>query len=752
PLAHGKVGDYLLENDVAHFIVQDVGQRDMYSVGAFGGNLIDAELVGAPGLDNVLEIQPAVNAETVINAQTIEIVNDGSNGAPAIIRTCGPDDLLDFVNPSAVVEAAGIPYPSIADDRDSLVEGCTSYILESGSTAVQMVTTIFNIGTGNDRLLVGDFINAAGEVELWGSGTVGIGEQLTADLGVLSFIGFGEATGVDYAHVTLPEPSVGIPSSFFSTSGVAFVLHSQSLIASLLGTPAWFQLGPGESRSFDRYFGVGDGSGANAIDLENRVKGVTSGVISGCVTVGGVAAPGARVGIGPVNAGAFTALASNWTTDATGCYSGTLAEGDYGVAGWREGTPYEGGGTTPLIHNVTIADGVPVVQDIALPATGRLSVSVVDAASNPLPARVSVVGFDPSPELVFVAPGVLGNETTGMFRDQNDIVPFGLSAARYTDASGIVAFDVEPGSYHVYVSRGTEYSRYDTPVTITAGATTNVAAQIAAVLDTTGFLSSDFHVHGINSADSRVSHSDRVRQFAGEGVDNIIMTDHHAHTDLDPIISALGYDGLVTSTVGEEVTTWDTGHYNAYPMTVDPNLPSGGSSDWGKAAPPGEDFPSAGNYIANPVEVEQIILNNPTATADTVVQINHIDSHFVPMEIDTSLVPPSSGLTNVELIAFRMQPGSGNLFHHFPALEVWNGDSRGHQSSFLNERIGIWFNLMNQGLLSTAIADTDTHRFQNLGAAGARTWTSSSTDDPSLLSETELSQAVLVGRAIGGQG
>jgi hypothetical protein len=99
-----------------------------------------------------------------------------------------------------------------------------------------------------------------------------------------------------------------------------------------------------------------------------------------------------------------------------------------------------------------------------------------------------------------------------------------------------------------------------------------------------------------------------------------------------------------------------------------------------------------------------------------------------------------------------LDPASGNLFHHFPALEVWNGDDRGQQSNFRNERIGIWFNLLNQGLLTTAIADTDTHRIQNLGGAGAVTWTSSTTDDPSLISESELSQAVLVGRAIGGQG
>ena len=49
-----------------------------------------------------------LNVETVVNAQTIVVVNDGQNGTPAIIRACGPDDLLDFVNPSSQLISAGI--------------------------------------------------------------------------------------------------------------------------------------------------------------------------------------------------------------------------------------------------------------------------------------------------------------------------------------------------------------------------------------------------------------------------------------------------------------------------------------------------------------------------------------------------------------------------------------------------------------------------------------------------------------------
>lgn len=752
PLAHGRVGDYMLANSVARFVIQAPAQRDLYSVGQYGGNIIDAELIARPGTDNFLEIQPAVNLETVINAQTLEIVNDGTDGGAAIIRTCGPDDTLDFVNPSTIIEdIGGLPFPASADDVDYDVEGCTDYVLEADVPYVRMETTIYNYEDGDLPLFVGDYINAAGEVGLWTSGPeMGLGEVLTADLGVMSYIGYGSATGVDYSHVTVPHPDSERSSSFFTASGVSYVLHSQSAIAAILGTPSFFVVPAGGSNSFVRYFGVGDGSGANAIAIENIVKDLAGGTLRGCVTRGGAPAPFARVAAGPIgDNGDITQLASMFLAGADGCYRGAIRAGGYGVAGALDGTPYEGGGSGPLVHSVVVPAGGEAVQDIALPATGALRVTVVDESGSPVPARVTVVGFDPSPEPLFGT-----GDVTGLFNDAGSEPsrPFGIANFAYTDARGIVEIDIEPGDYHLYVSRGIEYSLFDQPLAIAAGATSAVAAQVARVVDTSGFISSDFHVHGIHSADSRVPHADRVRQFAGEGVDNIIMTDHHVHTDLEPTIAALEFTAFVKATIGEEITTWDYGHFNAYPMTVDPTRPSGGSTDWAGAAPPGRNFVEYGAYCLPPAEVDALARTGPTGTADTVLQINHIDSHFHPLRIDSALVPPRAHLSPAERRRFRLDPDGGELFHPFPALEVWNSSTRGGQANFLNERIGIWFNHLNQGLHTTAIADTDTHQFFNLNASGAQTWTASSTDDPPQIDPGEVARSVAAGRAIGSQG
>lgn len=766
PLAHGRLGDWLIENSLVRFIVQDVDQRDMYSVGGFGGNVIDLELKSNPGNDNFIEIQPMLNVETVVNAITIEVVNDGQDGTAAILRTCGPDDLLDFVNPSSTIADAGITPPAELDDNDQPVEACTEYRLEPHVDPLtppvrwlEIETTVANVGTEQQRLLVGDWYNPGGQLEMW-SRNQRLGEATSNAFSLISHFATGEFEGLDYGYTTIPlDPSVpGAQSATqFTTSGITVVLHNASVVGSLLGAPPPFFVDPGSERSFTRYLSVGDGSGANGVEMQTAVRNLDSARIEGCVSVNGMPLEGSRVSVVPN--GNPNLVQTTFVTRPGPCpnYGGKSGVGTFQVAAARRGTPYEGGLATPTFHTITtVANGTHTVN-VDLPATGRLKAHVQDEAGSDLPARVSVAGIDPSPPITAAGAGVpgLGSSLLGLFEDPKEAVPHGIVAFGYSDASGDVAFDVEPGSYQLVVSRGTEYSVHRSPLSISAGSTTAVSVQIARVLDTSGFVSSDFHVHGIRSADSRVADGPRVAQFAGEGVENIIMTDHHAHTDLSPTIAALGLESWVASTIGEEITTFDYGHFNGYPFTIDPTVPSGGSTDWGQAAPPGQDFPSAGALNATPAQIAALATSGDVSTSDTTIQINHIDSHFAPMQIDTSVAGPiSDGLGDAERASRRLPSvaSAGNLFHHFPALELWNGADRAQQNNFLNERIGIWMNHLNKGLRTTAISDTDTHTFGDLETAGARTWTAASSDAVPRLSGAAVANAVDVGRAVGGQG
>jgi hypothetical protein len=760
PLAHSRVGDYMLQSCQARFVIQDVSQRDLYSVGQYGGNLIDAELIGSPGLDNFLEIQPMINVETVINTILAVIVNDGADGQPAVIRTCGQDDLLDFVNPSSQVLDVGLPFPAVLNDNNQPVFACTDYSLSPVDSHIKMETTITNLSGLPIDVLSGDWMNQGGELHVAQTPNIGVGPALTNDLGSMSFFGFGEAVGVDYSY--LATPPVATPGSYVVISGVTVILYSSNVLLALLGVDAGVTIGAGQSHIMTRYIGVGDGSASGAVDLEIAIKGLASASIDGCVTVDGAPAPGAKVTVGTFDVlDDITSMVAHFVTDADGCYAGSLpvptSPITYGVVAARPGTPYQGGLATPQVNDLVFNAGDSQSLDIDLPATGSLQVTTTNAASAPLPTRVTVVGFDPSPPILLEGPSLpgFGGSTLGLFDDPDDPIPFGVVNAAHTGADGIVSFDLEPGSYRVVVSRGTEYSISDTVAVITAGNQTQIAAQIAQVLDTDGFVSSDFHVHGINSADSRISHFNRVEGYAGEGVDNIVMTDHHVHTDLDPMIASLGLGAWVSSTIGEEITTFDYGHFNSYPRTVDNTRISLGSTDWAVAAPPGLEFPSQGAYNATPAEIFTLATTDSTSTVDTTVQINHISSHFQPLKINTALVPPADGLSVAERLERRLdEPLATNLFFPFPALELWNGNSRGAQNSFLNDRMGIWFNLLNQGIETTFIADTDSHRFVNLNMAGASTWTAAApgSDAPGTVDGGEVANMIDSGRAVGGQG
>ena len=757
PLAHGQLGDFLLENDVARFIVQDAPRRDLANVGTFGGNLIDAELVDRPGNDNFLEIQPMVNVETVINAQSVEVVNDGQDGTAAILRACGPDDPLDFINPSSNIrEMIGIELPETIDDRDYDVEGCTEYVLDPGVADVLMITTIFNNQDEELRLFVGDYIAAGGALDPWqvsSQGRNGIGEIIVTPVTALGLVGFDDADGRDYAYVPVPGSGAAATSDVLSTSGVNVVLHGNSILQSIQGAPSNFAIPAGGSRSYARHFAIGDGSGANAVDLVHDVLGTDTGTVRGCVTVGGEPAPGARVAVGRASGGTLRGLTTHFNVDEAGCYSGGILPGDYGAAASRRRTPFENGDPAPLVRSFSVAAGGEAVVDFALPEPARLEVTIANEAGEPIPGRVTLVGFDPSPEPSVTTATPLGTAATWLFRDVgDDRLPFGVADFEYAGADGRAVFDVKPGEYQVVVSRGAEYSRYDTRVVLVGGETQSVDARIARVLDTRGFVSSDFHVHGVDSTDSRVGLEKRALQYAGEGIENVVMTEHNGRTDLNPTIAALGLGDAVHATIGEEITSWEYGHFNGYPFDLVPEHQTEGAVDWARAAEPGRDFVAYGSYTLSPAELAAAAVSGPGARSSTLVQINHIHSHFGPLQIDTSLVPPQSFLSAEGKVAWRIDPSVDNLFHPFPALEIWNGYRRSHQERFFNGDIGIWFNLLNQGIFTAVTGVTDSHSFYNLNAAGARTWTASTTDAPAAIEPDEVAEQVAAGRALLGQG
>ncbi len=778
PQSRCRIGDYLLSNGNIRVVVQDIQRQYLAGIGQFGGQIIDADLVRTVGADrdSFEEWAVSLNIESTAHYTNLTIINDGTNGGPAILRATGVDDLLDLLNPSATIASFGLLLPPTADDFDIPVTVQTDYILDPGSNAVEVETTVLNTSGASIDIFFGEFINGSGQVELFQSG-YGFGEPLIASpcggrskcnqlANMIGYSGELESAGVSYAYAS-DTPN----SSSFSTSGVSVELLGVDALGALIGAAtANFTLEAngttGDSLTFSRLFIVGDGTISSLIDTRIATQCLPFGTVDGTVDLGGsVIADADVVVLGTPANGPGGGLHNNLTrnvvthtrTDAAGAFSLTLPPGSYTLAANFQGALYEGAGTSPTEHSITVVAATTVTQNVSLPTTGALRVIVDDENTDPIAARIAVVGFDPSPDpknnqnllgLIF--------NTTGVFGDQNeDGFPFGVAHNRYADASGDTGeFPMEPGSYRVYVSHGTEYSIDFEDVTITAGATTTVNATVERVIDSTGFVSGDFHVHSIDSPDAAISRTDRVIAMLGEGVDFFATTDHGYRADFSSAITSLGVGGLVSTAIGQEITTFDYGHFNAWPLDLNTSLANGGFVDHGGAAPDGLDYPSAGFYSETPATI--VALAHADYTGTNTVQINHIHSHFgvdggSGLGIDTGLTPPASV---VPAAARRLNPAVTNYFTDtFDALEVWIGESLGQiDDNFLGQNAGDWMNMINQGIISTGVANSDTHRRFITQSGFPRSMVASLEDDPGLLSQDDVSSSVNAGRVIGTNG
>jgi hypothetical protein len=787
PLARCRVGDYLLENGEIRVVIQGV-QRNLLGIGQFGGQIIDADRRRQgddPERDNFEEWSVALNVENTAHYTDLTIINDGSDCEPAVIRATGPDDLLDFLNPSSVVSSFGFDIPAALDDTDLPVEFSTDYILEPGRNWVRVETTVMNTSGAVIDTYFGEFLNGSGQVELFQPG-YGFGETLvttacpadaTNPCDAIVYRGVDEAAGVSYGYVhedTGSGPFTG--TTAFTASGVTVPILGREialvLIGADLGAPN-FRLepagAPGDSVTKTRYFIVGDGTVSAILEARNTIKGIATGTLEGRVRSGSGPIAGADVAVlgvaaqGPGNLGALARNVVNHTeTDATGRYKLTLPPGAYDVVANRDGHPYQGGGAAPALNTVTITADATTTLDITLPKAGTLLVTVSDGAGAPLPAKASVVGFDPSPPLgnSQTVVGLIQNNTN-VFRDRReDGLPFGLAQVLFIEPTGVSdATLLEPGAYEVVVSRGPEYSIARIPLTVGAGKLSAVHAKLARVVDTAGFVSGDFHVHSIYSADSEVTERERIVAMMAEGLEFFTPSDHEDRRDFQPTIVAEGWESLVTTATSAEITTFDYGHFNAWPMTIDPNQANGGTVDHGGAAPAGQDFPSFGHYNLTPAEIIGAAAADPGG--DT-VQINHIHSHFglegggtdlgSGLAIDTGLEPPMSFVqpSTRRLDPAKELPTTGYFTPTFDALEIWIGDSRGQIfDNFLGQNAGVWFNLLNQGIVRTGIADSDTHNRIRTVSGIPRTMMASTVTDLALLDPDVLSGTVNAGRAIG---
>jgi len=457
--------------------------------------------------------------------------------------------------------------------------------------------------------------------------------------------------------------------------------------------------------------------------------------------------------------------------------------------------------------NIPQFGGSPTnLGDIVLDDVGTLSFTVNDKSSGlSTPSKITIIGNPGTNDPDFGSQYLSLRNFSGLSKnggvDGLDPVTEGNSSQLseqlvgspalnfHVDADGVGSLELKPGSYTVFASRGLEYTIDAKSITITAGSDTPVTLEIDRVVDTTGYVSADFHVHSAKSFDSSVPMSDRLVSFMAEGVDVLVSTDHSHVTDYGPLITSLGVSDQIATIIGEELTGGSPvpadatqggieafpegiGHWNAWPLSVVPGNRRNGA--------PQNQFITPGTAIDRLRGMDSLAAIGKTpdtasvvdwvtaigigeATGDhEVVMLNHPRAGFAGLVVigmfnglnnpggsppggyDPTL-PITSAPNNLLFTpslynqAVIGPGGTQTTALSFDALEVMNGSGAGR---FLDVRDD-WCSLLDQGIEKTGTAVSDSHRLVIENAGFARSFVGSSTDDPALIDEDELTQSVL---------
>ena len=381
-----------------------------------------------------------------------------------------------------------------------------------------------------------------------------------------------------------------------------------------------------------------------------------------------------------------------------------LFAGNVGAAGQSDRAGEAPRGQAP--HDPPPAQPWPTAGDA--PNVAVLSFSILDQQGRPMPGRLTFIADDSRIDLfpnAEAAPDELAVR-------QNVI---------YT-RSGRGAVTVPPGRYTVYASRGLEWSIQSHNVVLKAGGRSEFVAQLRHEVNTTGWVSGDFHLHTLTySGHGDANMKERVITFLGEGLELAVATDHNHHTDYRPTMNELGVTKHLTAITGNEVST-PIGHFNAFPL------------DPAREPPP--------SRLRDANELFQLIRMETNEHGVTpIIQLNHprwggID-YFGKADLD-----PVTGEAHDSLYS-----------DDFDSIEVLNeNEGWGYYDSEIMGSIETkvsrhwvlrdWFNLLNRGHRYAAVGNSDSHTVRTNLAGYPRNYISSSTDDPGRIDVAEVAAAV----------
>ena len=753
--AQAMVGDWVLESDRGFFVVE--GEDRTMSPCPWGGSVIDAIYTDEDGQaweETVGEICPMINLGQTFAGHEFEIMEDGSEGR-ALLAVTGEMQQLDFLNIEAMASGflGGLSL-NIALNPGFVrpVSMTVYYALTPGSHTLRVLTAFRNDGDETQYMAVGHLLRPGGTGVFFnplnavgGYGYQALGpDNLTAT--PVSFTAYTHETA-SWAYVPDPIEGLGSSSSPLPVGGgsaavagvTAALIGTTDLLGVLLAQEAALPtvrgiigLEPGAVEFVGHNFVVGGGSLATTVDAAYEALGVPTATIGGFVRDGsGDPVSGVRVtAIDEESRGLNQAL-----TGADGSYELLVPAGfTYELrahASDRDGVAGE-------LVSPAAAEALSV--DIDTEDPGLLTVNVTTPDGSPTAARLTVICPENCPRPLGAEVDLIVDELPGDFQALVPVPP-----------SGTASVSLPPGSYTVVVSRGLEWSLWPSdshitngePLEIASGDSVEFDAEIAHVVDTSGAISGDFHVHAVSSSDSSVANDDRLWSFVADGLDVIVSTDHDYIVDFAPIIAAEGIQAELASFVGAEITTSSYGHINAFPLEVDDSHRTGGALDWGAGA----------DLTLIPADVYDWANEFP---GEQVVQINHPEGTGTINGMDADVLVGASRFT-AEQLGMPEQPANpavpwdtGFWSDDFTAMELANGLNR---ADFW-VRTRWWLTMIGRGFHPTGTAVTDTHKLYSDIGGVPRTFAfvSEGTDTVETMDSAEYIASINAGRTIGTNG
>ncbi len=660
PNAGGRAGDILLSNKYVRFVIQGMGPARSWV--PYGGTLIDADLVRDSGGNDLLgELTPVTGFVRAFEPTSIEILEDGTNGETVHVRATGKDGGIPIIDAAIPLSSPNLTvtldYYLGLEDRHLMItttakSADSSYQFDLGDAAVW----------GNrSKILTPGF----------GWGVDGLAAHGTFDCQ------FSVAAPGDYGET-------GLAYGLFTDGHSLSVLTDQADILPYMGFQGKSEGGSGVT--YTRYFAVGQ-TISDVYQSYSNLRAVALAPLSLNITATDSEDAETRFEIEAIDTDGVVA---QYAYAGVGEETMLLPPGTYTLRIGGEGRPWV------EMENVVISETSDNSVSLEAPATGWVDFTLGGDH------------FDGT-----VRDGLPSKITLQMGHDAHVAAPV---LRRVYTASGQGTFLLEPGEYTITGTRGYEYELCRENLTVVAGSENrvNFDCYLERVVDTTGWVVGDLHIHTERSIDAIVRVEDRVIQCAAEGIERTPITDHDTVTVLDPLVEPLGLRDYLKITAGDEVSPLSA-HSNGFPMTPPDDRPAYFGVDWTLG------YDENGMMMGTKT--------NPQIWADMrdnhhagIIQINHprgSQGFFDWIDYD-----PILGVDALE---------DGVFDDNWDTVELINS---GGVDTALEQILPDWFSLLNQGYHRAGTAVSDTHTYANPGQA--RTYMRVGTDDPNEVSDELL--------------